>query len=146
MKQAMFKRFCRDRSGVTAVEFALVAFPLLLLLFGAIEFGRMFWARQALQEVAAATARCAAIPQDACASSSQYDAGRTVTMATTLASANGLALQASNVSVTRSTSCGGLSGFTVATLSYSFSTPVPMIATLLPSAINFQATACYPNQ
>jgi Flp pilus assembly protein TadG len=49
--------------GTTAVEFALVAPMFLMLVFGAIEFGRILWTEQALQETAIAGARCMAIAQ-----------------------------------------------------------------------------------
>lgn len=39
---AILRRLFRSQSGATAVEFALVCLPLLLLVFGIIEFGRAF--------------------------------------------------------------------------------------------------------
>lgn len=41
-------RFRRDDSGATALEFALLALPLMLLTFGIIEFGRALFLQQTL--------------------------------------------------------------------------------------------------
>jgi len=43
------RAFGRGNSGATAVEFALVAPLLFLLLFGIIEFGRAWWTKNSLQ-------------------------------------------------------------------------------------------------
>ncbi len=56
-----------SRSGASAVEFALVLFPLLLVIFGVIEFGRAMWTREALQETAIAGARCMGVLNSNCA-------------------------------------------------------------------------------
>ncbi len=62
------KRFCLlreragfkvDNRGVAAVEFALVGLPLILLLFGTIECGRMFGTQNALQYAVEQAARYA---------------------------------------------------------------------------------------
>ena len=45
-------RLFRDRSGATAVEFALIGFPFILLLLGLMEFGRGLHIRTALDDVA----------------------------------------------------------------------------------------------
>lgn len=51
----------RDRRGLTALEFALVAPVLFMLIFGAFELGLTWWTRNALQVTAAMTARCVAL-------------------------------------------------------------------------------------
>ena len=58
----------RAQDGAIAVEFAILAPVFLALVFGTIEFGRLMWTYQALQETAIAGARCMALPQTACAS------------------------------------------------------------------------------
>jgi Flp pilus assembly protein TadG len=47
------RRFGRANGGAAAVEFALVVGPLLLLIFGVFEFGRLLWTREAIQGRAA---------------------------------------------------------------------------------------------
>lgn len=50
-----------DRRGLTALEFALVAPVLFMLIFGAFELGLTWWTRNALQVTADMTARCVAL-------------------------------------------------------------------------------------
>lgn len=38
-----FARLLRSTSGASAIEFALIAMPLLLFLFGTMEYGRLMW-------------------------------------------------------------------------------------------------------
>jgi Flp pilus assembly protein TadG len=67
---------CRDQSGQSAVEFALVLPLLLLVLFGIIEFARAFNAYNDLNQMAAAGARFAAVgryPGDTSLKSSEAD-------------------------------------------------------------------------
>jgi Flp pilus assembly protein TadG len=54
------RSFGRAEGGATAIEFAIVVGPLLLLMFATLEFGRMLWTREALQSAAIAGARCMA--------------------------------------------------------------------------------------
>lgn len=144
--RSLLKRFWHSRAAATATEFALVAGPMILILLGTIEFGRALWARQALQQVATEIARCAAIPQEACATGSTYDAMKTKATAQSLAGRNGIGLQSGDISVIRSTSCGGLSSFTRVTLKYEFNTPLSAIMVMFNDGLHFEANACYPNQ
>jgi Flp pilus assembly protein TadG len=48
----------RDRSGAPALEFALVAPTILLLIMGGVEFGRVMWTESALQMSVQQAARC----------------------------------------------------------------------------------------
>ena len=41
--EALLRRFARSKAGVTAVEFALVAPPFLMLLFGTLETSIMYF-------------------------------------------------------------------------------------------------------
>lgn len=51
------KRFWKDTKGTTAVEFGMVAVLMLLMLFGIIELGRIFWTQNAVQSAIELTAR-----------------------------------------------------------------------------------------
>lgn len=51
------QRFGRDRRGATLVEFTLVAFPLLLLLFATFEVGFIYWANRELENATSEVAR-----------------------------------------------------------------------------------------
>jgi Flp pilus assembly protein TadG len=53
----LMRRFCRSRFGVSAVEFALVAPLLMLVLFGVVCFSLVFSIASGLQQLAAEAAR-----------------------------------------------------------------------------------------
>ncbi|WP_121252301.1 TadE/TadG family type IV pilus assembly protein [Nocardioides ferulae] len=66
----------RRQEGAAAVEFALVAPLLLLLLFGIISYGYMLSFRQALSQGAAEGARAAAVTLDVAGGSKKVEAAR----------------------------------------------------------------------
>jgi Flp pilus assembly protein TadG len=51
------RQFWRDEKGATAVEFAMVSVLMLMMLFGTIELGRIFWTYNAVQSATELTAR-----------------------------------------------------------------------------------------
>ena len=53
----VLRRFRRDPSGASAVEFALIAFPLILLLLAALEVGIVYFANFALENATSQGAR-----------------------------------------------------------------------------------------
>lgn len=57
MIRKAFKRFMRDSSGAAALEFALIATPLLMFTFGIIEIGRLLFMQQQLTYATDAAAR-----------------------------------------------------------------------------------------
>lgn len=138
------RRFRADSSGATAVEFAIVAIPLLLTLLGSVEFGRMIWTRQSMSEVAVMTARCSGVPQSECAASGARDNAKTLSYAVATAAKWGLTLTASNVTLEPSATCGGAAGFSKVTVTYRFATAVPALIKQL--ADNpMTVSACFPN-
>ncbi|MDR3513726.1 MAG: pilus assembly protein [Caulobacteraceae bacterium] len=132
------------RDGATAVEFALVVGPLLLLIFGVIEFGRALWTLNALQETASAGARCMGVLNTSCAASGAYSASSATSYIEQVASGWGIGLTASNISLNNAATCAGVSGFSQTTITYTFNTPIPMITPLVGDP--FKVTACFPNQ
>ena len=54
-------RFCRDARGASAVEFAILAVPFFMMLFGVIEGGRLLWTQVGLQHAVETAARCASL-------------------------------------------------------------------------------------
>ena len=135
-----------DTRGATAVEFAMVIGPLVLVLFGIIEFGRMIWTNNALQETAIDAARCAGILESSCASGGAYSSANTATYAQSVANGWGITVPTSSITSTASTSCAGVSGFSQVTISYTFQTVVPLVLTSLSNGIPLTATACFPKQ
>ena len=55
-----------DIRGATAVEFGFIASPLILMLLGTVDGGRMLWTQNALQYAVEQAARYAALNQGAC--------------------------------------------------------------------------------
>jgi Flp pilus assembly protein TadG len=146
MRRQRLRALIGDNRGATAVEFALVIGPLLLVLFGIIEFGRMIWTNNALQETAIDAARCAGILESSCAASGAYSAGNTATYAQTVANGWGITMPTSDVTSSGSATCAGVAGFTSVTINYTFQTVVPLVLTSLAGGIPLSATACFPNQ
>ena len=65
------RRFLRDRSGGTAVEFALTAPAFFMMVIGGIQVGLLCWAQLALQQGSEAAARCASVNKTVCGTTSQ---------------------------------------------------------------------------
>jgi Flp pilus assembly protein TadG len=134
------------QGGTSAIEFAFVAPAFLALLFGTIEFGRLLWTEQALQETAIAGARCMAILQSGCTAGGRYySSANTTTYVQQVASQWGVTLQSGDIQLTPNASCGGTIGFSQVTITSTFTTPVPQIVLLAAGGTSLSATACFPN-
>jgi Flp pilus assembly protein TadG len=129
--------FLRDRRGVAALEFALVASGFLMLLLGSIEIGLLWWTENGLQATAALTARCAAL--GSCADPKAF----AVSTASGWTLPN--AITNADVIVTAASTChgssGGYSQFTLVTITSTVWSGI-LIAPL--SGASLKATACYP--
>jgi len=144
MMRAWVRRFRRDTRGAAALEFAMTAICLLVLVIGIIESGLMFWSWQALQGAASDAARCAALDSTSCKDVATTPAN-TQSYAVTAASARGLSGVASgNVTVLTGTSaqsaCGATSA-TVVSVSVSYVYGPVFLWSLKPS---MTAAACFP--
>lgn len=139
-------RFFRDRRGASAVEFALLAGPFLLLVLGTVEFGRAYWYRHVIQETAINAARCVAVPQPACAANGTFSPTAATSHIVTAAGAKGVTLEAGDIAVDRDATCFGSSGFSRVTISYRFVTPLPTFLSSLASGPVMGATSCFPTQ
>jgi Flp pilus assembly protein TadG len=140
MIRDVLARFKCDTRGVAAVEFGIVIVPLLLFMFGIIEFSRAYWAKEALQQTAVDTARCMGLglSTSGCTSTSGGQA-----YAVSVGNTWGLTIPTSNVTITTATTCGGVSGFVTVHITYTFKTVVPdLIAGLFNDAL--YASACFP--
>ena len=97
------RSFLRDRSGANAVEFALLSVPLLMVLMGTFEFGRMYWAQHVLNEIAAAGARCVGVLQSGCTQNGVYDAASAISYISGRAATDGIACRTSPIAPRRTT-------------------------------------------
>ena len=134
-----------DRGGASAVEFALVVIPLLVLVFGVIEVGRAMWTREALQQTAIAGARCMGVLNSNCATGGAYSASATTTYVQTVARGWGLVIPDSGVSLDRNAACAGVSGFSQVRVAYTFQAVAPGLLGPVGTGMPLSATACFPN-
>mgnify|MGYP001616587789 CR=1 FL=1 len=139
------RSFLRDRGGASAVEFAVLVGPFLLLLLGGVEFARLAWTRQALQETAISAARCMGVLATGCAASGAYSASGTQTYVTNRASGVGLTVPVANMTLNRAATCAGVANFSSVTLTYTFQTVAPALVKALAGGTVLTATACFPN-
>lgn len=152
MSRGALPAVVRACGGATAVEFALVLPMFLMLVFGGIEFGRLLWTKEALQEAAIAGARCMAIAQGTtqdspCASGSSYSATSTISYIQTVASGWGVTVPTSGIALypTGSPSAGACTGLSQVTLTSTFNSVAPSLVQLAAGGTTLSATACFPN-
>ena len=138
-------QFARCRSAATAVEFGFVALPLILCIFGIIEFGRLMWTREALQQTAIVGARCMGLVQNNCGTSGVYNASLATNFVEAQAAAWSIKLTPSNITLNTTATCAGLGGFSQVSIVYTFNTLVPALIKALAGGTQLSATACFPN-
>jgi Flp pilus assembly protein TadG len=63
--RALVRRIAREQFGGSAIEFAIAGPIVLLMLFGCIEFGRVFWIRNTLEYAVEEAARYATLNKNA---------------------------------------------------------------------------------
>lgn len=105
------RRLLGDSRASTAIEFALLAGPFLLMVFGVIEFSRALWTRQVLANIATETARCVAVVQHECADSAgSYSRTKATEFVKHAARDLGVSLL-DPITIKENTTCDGLAGF-----------------------------------
>lgn len=136
----MTRRLLRDRKGGVAVEFALVAPTFLMFIFIILDGGRMMFAKQSLNELATATARCAAIKATGCS-----DTGSAQGWAVSRGQARStLHLSNSDVTITPSTSCNGVANMTRVTISMAWANGAMGIISQSGAPSSLSSTSCFP--
>lgn len=139
------RSFAGDTAGATAVEFALVIGPLILLMFGLVEAGRYLWMREALYSVANAGARCMGVGQLACADGGAYNGSRTIAFVTDAAAGFRVSITPADVALDHDATCAGVSGFSRVEIETRFITAFPMLGPFS-DGVPVSAWACFPNQ
>ncbi len=134
----------RCQRGASAVEFAIIVSPLLMLVFGVCEYARMLWSQSALQQTAIVGARCIGLLQTSCASGGVLSTTNAISFIQTTAAGWMITLPSSGITITQSTSCGGVSGFSSVQLSYTFVSAVPYLFSFSTSGVNLVSSACFP--
>jgi Flp pilus assembly protein TadG len=146
MKRTLPRKFLRNTAGTTAVEFSFVVVPLLMLVFGAVEIGRLMWVREALQSTVIAAARCMGVREAACAPGGTYSASSTVTYVRNYALGMHIHVSDADVTINNAATCSGASGFSQVTVTYTFESLVSPLLDALNPEDDLSATACFPNQ
>jgi Flp pilus assembly protein TadG len=139
------KNLARAQEATTAVEFAVCALAMMLLVVGFVEFGRLAWTFEVLQDAAAEGARCMGLAATSCASAGAYNAANTTSYVVSLATARGVVIKPAAVSLNNTATCGGASGFSEVTITYHFTTAAPGLLTSLVNGFTVPASACFPN-
>ena len=139
------KNLARAEEATTAVEFAVCALAMMLLVVGFVEFGRLAWTFEVLQDAAAEGARCMGLAAPSCASGGAYNAANTTSYVVRVATSRGVVITAPMVGLSNTATCGGASGFSQVSISYAFTTVAPSLLTPLVHGFTVPASACFPN-
>jgi Flp pilus assembly protein TadG len=142
-----FRAFFAARGGASAMEFALLALPMLLLLLSVLEFGRLQWTRNAVEEVAAAGARCIGLNAVNCSDNGSprvYSANKSISFMVVGASNWMINVAASDIVISTSATCQGLTNFVQVTINHQFNSGLLSLAGI--SNYPMSSVACYPNQ
>ena len=121
---AALRGFVGARRGNVAVDFALCAPVLFMLIFGIIELGYALWLQNALDDSVTAASRCASINSSACS-------GQVTTYA---AGQSGAPVDSSAFIYTPAAGCG-----CQVTASYS----MPLLIPFLNLSVNLSSQSCY---
>ncbi|MBL4615598.1 MAG: pilus assembly protein [Magnetovibrio sp.] len=109
-------RFLGERGAATAVEVAMLAPVLILMIFGVIESGRALWVLNTIQRAAESTTRYAAVNSSATDSTLQ-----------TQAQTQAVGLNTSNYTVTITHDTTGGVNFVTVSVDYQFTVAVDII-------------------
>jgi len=134
------------KSGVSTIEFAIVAPLLLLLVVGIIEFTQLMWTREALEQSAFSGARCMGVLSASCASGGKVNNVATDSFIQSVGSSWMISIPTTAIALNPNTTCGSVAGFSQVTLTYTFYTAAPNLITALAPGVTLTVQACYPNQ
>jgi len=118
------------------VEFALIAPAFFMMLFGLVEFSRLAWMQQTLDEVAYSTARCMSV-QTSCSTLATQRSH-----AVDRAAGYGITVTSANVTPATNTTCKTYAGSNSVTITANFNSPVTGMIPGLSRTLT--ARACFP--
>jgi len=131
-----FRALLPDRRGATIVEFAFLAPVALVMTFGLIETGRLYWTKQTLDEVAYATARCMSVSSDCDTAAHQKS------YAIARAASYGIALSDDDVTIVPATTCKDEPGTNSVAIAHDAGSPVEGLLPFFSGDLS--ASACFP--
>jgi Flp pilus assembly protein TadG len=138
-------KFSRARRATTAVEFAVCALAMVLIVVGFVEFGRLVWTSEVLQEAASKGARCMGLRANSCAAAGAYSSANTTAYVVSQATAAGVVITPATVSLSNVAACGGAAGFSQVSIKYKFTTVAPGLIAVLANGFTLSVSACFPN-
>jgi hypothetical protein len=133
------------RRATTAVEFAICALAMVMIIVGIAEFGRLVWTFEVLQEAASEGARCMGLRASSCATAGAYSSVSTTNYIVSLATSRGVVIKGAMVALNNAAICGGAGGFSEVSITYDFTTMAPALLTSLAGGFTVPASACFPN-
>ena len=99
----IFRNFVKSSSGTAAIEFALVALPLFILILGTFEISRVYWTTTVINDMAQIGARCLSVDEDNCSEDNNAK-----TYIQEKASDRGIGLNLDDIQISRiSSNCSG---------------------------------------
>lgn len=133
----LLERIQHRNSGSAAVEFALIAVPVFLLLFGTIEFARLYWTSSVLNDTAAIAARCIGFPEPDCVDESgQRNEVKTKMKIRDTSKGKGVLVDEERIFISFDSSCNNNGAYVQIIIELNFET-------VLGQHIPLQATACH---
>jgi Flp pilus assembly protein TadG len=140
-----WRALTRTRRATTAVEFAVCALAMVLIVVGFAEFGRLVWITEVLQEAVSEGARCMGLRANSCAAGGVYSSASTKAYVVSRATAAGVVITPATVSLSNAASCGGATGFSQVSINYHFATVAPALVAVLANGFTVSVAACFPN-
>jgi Flp pilus assembly protein TadG len=134
-----------DQRATTAVEFAVCALAMTMIVVGFTEYGRLVWTAEVLQEAASEGARCMGLRASGCAAAGAYNSANATNYVVAVATSRGVVINSGMVTLSNAAVCGGASGFSSVSISYDFITAAPNLLTSLVHGFVVPASACFPN-
>ena len=134
------KRLLRSADGAAAMEFAIVAPTFLMMIFLMLDGGKMLFTKQALNDLAASAARCAALGSTGCTTAGAVQSW----VVDRARQRSQLALTTSMVTITPSTSCNGQTNMAKAQINYPYAKgPLQLLPqSAVPSTLT--SISCFP--
>ena len=120
----------RSRAGSTALEFALVALPFILMILGVAEVSRLIWTKSAMHSAVEAAARCAVVNEAECGTLldvQKYSAARMLPQIVP------------DTNFTLDTCYNGKGKKVIASVRFNF-----LLRSVFPSNVLLTAESCYP--
>ena len=118
---------------------------MVLIVIGFVEFSLLTWSFEVLQEVAIQGARCMGLGASSCSAGGAYSSGNTTSYVVALASKRGVVINSGMVTLNATATCGGATGFSQVSITYSFTTVAPALLTSLAGGFAVPVAACFPN-